>query len=404
VKLLYVVHGYKPADRIGGPLVSVAALAEGLVRLGHEVRVCTTNSNLDEDLSVPTERELDVEGVPVTYFRRFEICREYFPWFTYLSRSSGFLYCPKMARGLEELVSWSDIVHTHLPFIYPTFAAARMAKRIGRPLIYHQRGVFDPGRLSYRSMKKRAYIELIEKPIMRQAARLIALTQFEADTYRSLGVSTTSEVIPNGIDCSTFASASPARAEQRWGLAANTVVLLFLGRLHPSKGADRLLRVFLEVAPKVPNAVLVMAGPDEIGMEKRYRQMVVDGNSQIKFIGLVKGAEKRDLLARADLFALPSDGEGFSMAILEAMATSTAVAISPGCHFEEVEAECCGRVIPHQDKAWAATLLQLLESPEMLKQMGQRGKILVQTKYSWPSIVERTEGIYKQILQGDGRR
>ena len=70
MKILFAVHGYKPAYRIGGPIVSVAALAERLVAKGHEVTVFTTNSNLDQDLDVETDRPHLIDGVEVWYFRR----------------------------------------------------------------------------------------------------------------------------------------------------------------------------------------------------------------------------------------------------------------------------------------------------------------------------------------------
>ena len=53
--ILYAVHAYKPAYRIGGPVVSVSSAAEALVRKGHRVTVFTTSSNLDEELNVPLE-------------------------------------------------------------------------------------------------------------------------------------------------------------------------------------------------------------------------------------------------------------------------------------------------------------------------------------------------------------
>src|SRR6185295_19511283 len=69
VHILYVTHGYKPSYRIGGPIWSVAAVAERLVQRGHRVTVFTTNVNLDTELQVETNVAIDVSGVDVWYFK-----------------------------------------------------------------------------------------------------------------------------------------------------------------------------------------------------------------------------------------------------------------------------------------------------------------------------------------------
>ena len=71
---------------------------------------------------------------------------------------------------------------------------------------------------------------------------------------------------------------------------------------------------------------------------------------------MVSGSEKLDWLARASLFSLPSAAEGFSMAVLETIASSTAVLLSPGCHFPEVETAGAGRIVPQDPAALAAAL------------------------------------------------
>ena len=92
MKILYAVHGYKPAYRLGGPIHTVSAVAERLVRRGHEVIVFTTNSNLDEDLDVPTDQAIDVEGVQVWYFKHEEPIKRWLPFIPYLAKSMGFLW------------------------------------------------------------------------------------------------------------------------------------------------------------------------------------------------------------------------------------------------------------------------------------------------------------------------
>lgn len=401
LRILYAVHGYKPAYRLGGPILSVSAAAETLVRKGHHVIVFTTNSNLDEDLNAPLDQPVMVDGVQVWYFRREEPIQRWLPFVPYLSKSMGFLYAPKMATQLNQLVPGIDVVHTHMPFVYPTYAAARAAQRCRKPLFYHQRGVFDPERLKFRSLKKQLYIDFMERPIMRQATTLLALTEAEVKSYRALGVQTRCRIVPNGIETTAYHTQPGTDIDARWGLPPDARLILFLGRLHPIKGADRLLQAFLQIQTQLPQAVLVMAGPDEWGLEAKFRERIRAAGlgRRVFFPGMVSGNDKLDLLARANLFCLPSDAEGFSMAVLEALASTTPVLLSPGCHFPEIEAAGAGRVVSHEPETLAIALADLLADPGKLRAMGCRGREWVAQHYSWDHITDQLLDVYHEGLE-----
>jgi glycosyltransferase involved in cell wall biosynthesis len=400
LRILFSVPGYKPAWRLGGPVISVPALAESLVRRGHEVIVFATNSNLDQVLDVEPNRPHDVDGVQVWYFEKEEPLQRWFPAVSYLAKSVGVLYSPRMASELARVVPGIDVVHTHLPFIYPTFAAARAAARHRKPLFYHQRGVFDPQRLKFRALKKKLYLNLIERPIMRGATTLIALTDAEAESYRRLGVGTPSRVIPNGIEpFAIVGETDPLTA--RLGIRPGHLVVLFMGRVHPIKGADKLIEGFLRIQREHPDAVLVIAGPDEFGLEAQFRERVRTAGAadRVIFPGMVEGSLKHALLQRADLFCLPSDAEGFSMAILEALAAGTAVLISPGCHFDEVERVGAGVVVDAAPAALAAALGDLLRDRQRLASMGARGAGLVRSKYTWDAVADQMIDTYCEGIE-----
>jgi glycosyltransferase involved in cell wall biosynthesis len=401
MKILYAVHGYKPAYRLGGPVHSVSAAAEALVLKGHEVIVFATNSNLDEDLDVATDQPIKVNGVEVWYFKREEPIRRWLPFIPYLSKSMGFLYAPALRAQLDRIIHSVDVVHTQMPYVYPTFAAGRAAIRHKKPLFYHQRGVFGPERLKFRSMKKRLYIKAIERPIMQRATTLIALTEAEVESYRALGVQTPCRVIPNGVDIVNHQHSFNRSADSLYNISPDEVVILFMARLHPIKGADRLIRAFLMLQDRFPQAKLVMAGPDEWGMVEKFRIAITKAGigNRVLFLGMVTGEAKQDLLARADLFCLPSDGEGFSIAVLEALANSTAVLLSPGCHFPEVETAGVGRISQSDPVTLSRALADLLGSPEKLKEMGSKGRDFVSRHYSWDAITELLLEAYSEGIE-----
>ena len=402
MKILFVVHGYKPAWRVGGPILSVSALAENLVKRGHQVTVFTTNMNLNQKLEVPLNTPIRIDGVDVYYFPCEEYLKKYLPSIKYLSQSIGTLYCPAMKRALLEFVPEYDLVHVHLPFVYPTMAAANVAFKFNKPLFYHQRGVFDPARLKFRALKKWIYLALIEKPILKRATTLIALTNAELNSYRMLGIKTPCDIIPNGIDVPNLIS--PALSQEGWlrslGVKPTHKVILFIGRLHPIKGADRLLDAFMSIANEIPDAFLIMAGPDECGIRQGFLDRINKLNlaKRISFPGMVEGNEKRMLFQRANLFCLPSDAEGFSMAILEALSNEVPVMISPGCHFDEVEVAGAGWIVDANVRAMTEALQVCLSNETHLHEWGINGRRLVESKYNWDSITERMVLTYKEGL------
>lgn len=392
---LFVTLGYKPAYRIGGPIISVAALAEGMVARGHRVTVFTTDSNLDQDLDVPVDRPVDVDGVTVWYFRRVDPVRKYLRGIAYLGRSIGYLHTPAMPGALKRILGTVDLVHTQMPFVSPTRLAGLAAIRAGVPLFYHQRGVFDPERLAYRGMKKRLYIRLVERRLLAGATTLIALTEAEVESYRALGVDTPCRIVPNGIDAAAYRTGpSPAFG----GVPGDRQVILFLGRLHEIKGGDLLLDAFIRVAAAHPKAVLVMAGPDEGLLQDSYRARLEQAglSGRTLFPGMLTGGAKLDWLARADLFCLPSRAEGFSMAVLEAMASGTPVMLSPGCHFPRAAQVGAGWVVPRTVADWARALDRVLSDPARLADAGARARDLVEREFAWPGIVARMEAVYRE--------
>jgi len=304
-----------------------------------------------------------------------------------------------MRRALDEIVPEVDVVHTHLPFIYPTWAAARAAKRWNKPLLYHQRGVFDPVRLDFRSVKKSLYLRLVEQPVLRHATMLIALTDYEVESYRRL-VDRPCCVIPNGI-ASDPPAADPALLAHL-GIAESDTVILFLGRIHPIKGADTLLDAFSKIARRFPHARLVLAGPDEFGLRSELeRRASTHGLAErVVFPGMVDGALKWSLLSRAEIFCLPSAAEGFSMAVLEALVTGTATVLSPGCHFPAVEEAGAGVIAATDPVELAATLAALLQDPQRLTLMRRAARELATQRYSWDRIIDDMVDAYDAAISG----
>jgi glycosyltransferase involved in cell wall biosynthesis len=399
--ILYVAHGYKPAYRLGGPVWSISALAEGMVARGHEVTVFAPNGNVDQDLDVPTDRVVCVDGVNVRYFRREEPFKRYLPWLKYLSQSVGFMYTPDLLPALRAELGSIDVVHTQMPFVYPTQAAARMAIAQHIPLFYSQRGVFDPSRLRFRGLKKSIYIRFVELPIMGRATGLVALTPEEVRSFEGFHVKAPIHLVPNGVDVTRFRRSARPGSLAGIGIADAHKVILFMARVHELKGPDLAVDAFIAIAQRHPNAVLVLAGNDEQDLLPGLRARIAAANLTSRFIlpGMVIGEEKLDLLARADLFVLPSVGEGLSMATLEALASGTPAIISRECNLSIVAEAGAGAVVGRSVAEFAIALSGFLSDPAGLQSARQRAYELARDHFGWGPILGTLEAIYSDALR-----
>lgn len=394
MRILFNAAGYKPAWNIGGPVQTLSAAAERLARRGHDVYVAATNSNLTESLDVDTEVWHEVDGVKVRYFPLGDSWSKKIPH-SYFRKSMA----DYRAHGLEQWLASEapdfDIIHSQLPFIHSSRICSRFAAESRISYFYSQHGVFDPVKLKYRALKKKAYLQLFELPVCRRADVLVALTEHERETYEALGLSNRIEVIPNGVEL-------PESCEHEWpfpDFVPEGPLALFIGRLHPMKGADLAVEAFVKA--NVRGAKFIAAGPDEHGLEARLRDMAAEAGMQdsIQFPGPVSGEIKAALLARANVFILPTLTEGFSISILEALAHGCAVLTTPGSYFPELEEAGVGWLCERETSALAAKLSMLLSNDSLAADMGSRGKLLAERDFSWDSVVDKLESLYLELAQ-----
>ena len=176
-------------------------------------------------------------------------------------------------------------------------------------------------------------------------------------------------VIPNAVDPAAFVPGPrPTGLEARYGLEGKRVVLT-LGRLageHRRKGFDRALEALPALAEAVPDVAYLVAGdgPDRARLEAKAARLGVA--DRVVFAGFVAEAEKADHYRLADAFALPSEGEGFGIVLLEAMACGVPVVASDAdAGLEAVRGGALGAVVsPRDPAALAAALAAALRRPK----------------------------------------
>lgn len=154
--------------------------------------------------------------------------------------------------------------------------------------------------------------------------------------------------------------------------------LLFLGRLHPKKGCDLLLRAFAEAAQNDPDLHLVMAGPDPTGWRPALEALAKEQGitARVHWPGMLQGQRKWGALAAADAFILPSHQENFGIAAVEALASGTPVLLADPVNIApDVVAAGCGLAAPDTLAGTRDLLARWLAlGPEARAAMGQRAR------------------------------
>ena len=205
--------------------------------------------------------------------------------------------------------------------------------------------MLEPWALQNHRWRKELYARLVERKNLKRAFCLRALTETEALQYRSFGFRGRIAVIPNGVDFPV--RHNPELLLSRHPELRGKRVVLFLGRLHRKKGLDLLISAWRTVASQSRDAHLLLAGPDSDGTLAEAKSAVTNHGitSSVTFSGALNDDLKISALACASGFVLPSRSEGFSAAVLEALASGLPAVITSHCNFPDVATQRCGWVV-----------------------------------------------------------
>ena len=389
LKILHITPIYEPAWKAGGVVRSTSLLCRALAKLGHEVTVFTTNSDGKGYLDVPVNVPVNVGGVKVYYFHTN------FPSFLRYSRQLK-IACKKMITDF-------DIIHITSFWNYPGIPAAKEATKAGIPYVVSTRGTFVPTAINSKKLKKWVYLKLFDQYVLKNAKAYHYTTLLERKKMRSFKIQKPNFLIPNGFDLNEF-NDIPNRLESRrnLGLREDNLAVSFLGRLNWVKAIDVLIKGFARVAKNIPEAMLILAGPDG-GEEKNLRKLVIEMNlvDKVMFLGPVDKQGRLNLFSASDVFALVSFTENFGNAAAEAMAAGVPILVSENVGIcDAVKEDGAGLVVPVDEDAVANALSEMLSNPTRLKEMGKAAYESARKRYDIKVVAKLMATAYEDILSG----
>lgn len=393
MRVLHVVQAM--SKKFGGVQAVLHGLAKAQAQSGLKVEVATTNIDtpMGGILDVPTDRPVEWCGIKIHYFPVQNISLLFsFPFRKYLKSN-----CPRF-----------DIIHIHGLYRFPVTYAGWLARKKGVPYIIRPHGSLDPflyKQSSYGQWAlplKRLYENLFDIPNLHHASAIHYTAQEEMERVSFLKLRTPAVIIPNGIDWQQYAVLpEPGTFREHIGLDSHIPLVLFLGRINFKKGLDLLVPSFARVVEKFPDAHLAIVGPDNEGYGRKVRQWCREQGIEDKvfFVDHLGPEEVKQAYVDADVFVLSSYTENFGMTVVEAMACGCPVVISDQVNiWREVEETGAGVVVGLDVPEIAKAICTLLGDMRAAKEMGLKGRIVAEKRYSWPRIVEQMTDVYRELV------
>jgi glycosyltransferase involved in cell wall biosynthesis len=311
INYLHVIHSIDP--RHGGPCEGIKQLARVAVRLRHRVEVAVCER---PDPSWVREFDCPVHYVGPAFF--------------------NYGYSPNLAGWLRQNARRFCAVVVNGIWQYHSFCTWNVLRGTSIPYYVFTHGMLDPWfkrEYPLKHLKKLLYWPWAEYRVLRDAEAVLFTCEEERLLAReSFGLYRARErVVSYGVpEPQGDPLAQRDRFLERYPQLRGKRFLLFLSRIHPKKGCDLLIKAFAAAAPRDPNLHLVIAGPDQVGMQRDLMELAeACGVARaITWTGMITGDTKLGAFRAAEAFVLPSHQENFGIAVAESLACATPVLIS----------------------------------------------------------------------------
>ncbi|MEH6836215.1 MULTISPECIES: glycosyltransferase [Falsihalocynthiibacter] len=299
-------------------------------------------------------------------------------------------YARGMGAAIEKLNP--DLIDVQGLWTYPSYANLKQARTTHTPYIVTPRGMLDPWARNNSHLKKRIAAAIFENAHLRGARCLRATAEMEAQHFRDMGLSNPIAIVPNAMALPELATRTEGPLRQ----------VLFLSRLHPKKGIDLLLKSWSTLTARFPDWELVIAGIDEGGHEADMKLLAAKLKlERVRFVGAKHGAEKEMQYRNADLFVLPTHAENFGLVVAEALAQETPVITTKNAPWAGLQEHDCGWWIELSQDELTETMQQAMSTgPEVLKEMGRRGRKWVERDFGREEVASRMRDVYLWITRG----
>jgi glycosyltransferase involved in cell wall biosynthesis len=300
--------------------------------------------------------------------------------------SGGRSRANKLARAMVDAV----LLHDHGLWLPNNHQVARICSKQAIPYVVSTHGMLEPWAMQFNAWKKRIAWYLFQKKDLSTARVIHSTAEQESANLQKFGLGVPIATIPLGIGLPEILPKRTYSKKKR---------ILFLSRIQKKKGLDMLVDAWAEI--RNPDWEIIMAGPDENGEQQRITALINEKKlkESVRFIPPVWGEEKWQLYRSADLFVLPTHSENFGLVIGEALGCAVPVITTQGAPWNVLEDYACGWWTEVNTYGIRDALLAAIQlSDEEREAMGERGRRLIQQKYSWQQVARQMLQLYAWVL------
>ena len=376
MNVLHITPTFYPATYWGGPIYSVYGLCNALAKIpGVSLRVLTTDAASDD-----RNDSVQVSGFPMHYSEGYEV---YF-----CQRLWGASFSQGMFLRLYSMIKWADVVHLTAVYSAPTIPTLFMCRLLGKPVMWSPRGALQRWDGATKPLVKIVWEKICNTLIKPERCYLHVTSEAEATVSVVRMPKVIVKLIPNGVDV-------PETLPDRVWLPDGKLRLLYIGRLHPIKGVEKLLQA-LKILGDESITLAIYGTGDDAYTHSLHQQVAKLGlQSIVTFHGHVTGDEKTKAFMHADLCIVPSFTENFGMVIAEALAHGVPVIASKGTPWKELEQHDCGFWIENDSKSLAAAISNV--DRDSLSTMGGCGRSWVKKEFNWSVIGHQLYSVYESM-------
>lgn len=370
---IVIVSSYYP-PHLGGLEVVAYNHANLLAARQHEVTVVTSSVARNE---VSYTRN----GVTVMRYKAYN----------FIEKSFGVPFPITTIRYIVNLykeVKKADIVHIHDVFYLSSFFAARAAKKYQKPVILmqHVEMIAHPSKLVM--FVQKAVFATTGAYIFKQADKIITLNDRVDAFLLKQGVPRSKLIaLANGVDTTMFSPVSllqKVELKKKFGFSLDKKVVLFVGRFVPKKGFHKLFEA------RDSAYQIVFAGGDSVSKS----------DETTVFLGKMSQADLVPVYQAADIFVLPSEGEGFPLSIQEAMSSGLPIITTNDCGYVRYnfDKEKLMLLDDTQPAALKKAILSLVHNNNVLQTMGAYSRSYVVANFDWQVVISQLENLYNDCL------
>lgn len=308
----------------------------------------------------------------------------------FFQRITGHSASLELLLRLPSFVRWSDVVHLHAIYSFPTIPTLLLCRIWRKPVVWSPHGALlaDKKRANSRRRRLKRFWLSVCNAIMQDGRVILHATSKEEKAATLTQIpNTKTAVIRNGVE-------ALRNIPKRDYLPGEKMRLLFIGRLDPIKGIENLLEAVKRLDD--PSIALAIYGNGDTQYTlhlKQYAERLNLLGSSVNFFGQVDGKAKTSAFLNADICVCPSYSESFAMVVAESLAHGVPVIVSRETPWKAVEDKQCGLWVDNTPESLARAIRSIRQM--RLAEMGKRGWEWMKAEFSWESIGAEMLGLYR---------